>query len=91
MTMIDSIREMQTRSLDGMKSAQEQLVSYNERMADTVLGAMPDWDSPFSQYLPKPSEMVDAYYTFLGELYEANKEFASRVAAAWEKPEDSES
>jgi hypothetical protein len=88
MTMIETAREMQTRYIDGMKSAQEQIVSYNERIADTVVGAMPSWQSPFSEYLPKPAEMVETYYGFLGELYEANKEFASRIVKAWERSED---
>jgi hypothetical protein len=87
MTMLDSIREMQTRSLDQMKTAQEQIVSYNERVADTIIGAMPDWQSPFSEYLPTPSEMVETYFSFLGELHQANFDFANRIAGAWEKPE----
>lgn len=85
MTMIDTVRELQTRSLEGLKTAQEQVVSYNERVADTVTGAMPAVEAPFGQYLPKPAEMVDAYYSFLGELYEVNKDFASRIVSAWDQ------
>lgn len=88
MTMIDTIREVQTRSLEGIKSAQEQFISYNERVADTVVGAMPDLQSPFAQYVPKPTEIVDAYFSYVGELYEANRDFATRVAKAWEQPSD---
>lgn len=87
MTMIDTVREMQTRSLEGMKTAQEQFVSYNERMADTVTGALPAMESPFAQYLPKPAEMVEAYYSYVGEIFEANKDFAGRIVAAWDSPE----
>lgn len=88
MTMIDTAREMQTRYLDGVKTAQEQIVSYNERIADTVAGALPDWRSPFAEFLPKPAEMVDAYYTFVGELYEANREFTTRIVQAWASDSD---
>lgn len=90
MTMIDTVREMQTRYIDGVKTAQEQIVSYNERIADTVSGAMPDWQSPFSEYLPKPAELVDTYYSVVGELYEANKEFATRIVHAWDRTEDAD-
>lgn len=86
MTVTDSIREIQTRSLDQMKTAQEQIVSYNERIADTVLSSLPEWQSPLAEYLPSPSEMVKSYYSFLGELHEANFDFATRLATAWEKP-----
>ncbi len=90
MTMIDTARDIQTRYLDGVKSAQEQIVSYNERIADSIVGSLPEWQSPFSDYLPKPAEVVETYYTFVGEVYEANKEFASRIVQAWERPEDAD-
>lgn len=90
MTMIDTVRDMQTRYIDGVKTAQEQIVSYNERIADSVSGAVPEWQAPFSEYLPKPAELVDSYYTYLGELYEANKEFATRIVSAWERSEDAD-
>jgi hypothetical protein len=90
MTMIETARDLQTRYLDGVKSAQEQIVSYNERIADTVVGALPEWQTPFAEYLPKPAEVVDTYYAFVGEIYEANKEFAARIVQAWERPEDAD-
>ena len=87
MTMLDTAREMQTRYLDGVKTAQEQIVSYNERIADSVAGSLPDWQSPFAEYLPTPSEVVETYNTFLGELYEANREFTTRIVQAWARTE----
>ena len=90
MTMLDTVREMQTRYLDGVKTAQEQIVSYNERIADSVSGALPEWQSPFSEYLPKPAELVESYYTYVGELYEANREFATRIVQAWDRSESTE-
>ena len=88
MTMTDSIREIQTRSLDQMKSAQEQIVSYNERIADTVVGALPDWQPPFTEYLPSPTEVVKSYYSFIGELHQANLDFATRITSAWEQGDE---
>ncbi len=88
MTMLDSIREVQTRSLDQMRSTQEQIVSYNERIADTVTGSLPDFQSPFAQYLPSPTEMVSTYFTFIGEVHEANLDFATRIASAWDSPSE---
>lgn len=90
MTMLDNVREFQTRYIDGLKSAQDRVVSYNERIADTVTGALPDMQSPFADYLPKPTEVVDTYYSYLGDLMEANKEFATRMAKAWDKAEATE-
>ena len=87
MTMLDSVREMQTRYIESVKTTQEQLVSYNERIADTVSGSLPDWQSPLSEYLPKPTELVETYYGYLGDLYEANRDFATRIAKAWDRPE----
>ncbi len=88
MTMIDTAKDLQARYLDGVKTAQEQIVSYNERIADSVSGALPEFQAPFSEYLPSPAEVVETYYAFVGEMYEANKEFASRMVAAWERTED---
>lgn len=87
MTMLDTAREMQTRYLDSVKTAQEQIVSYNERIADSVVKSLPEWQSPLAEYLPSPAEVVETYYTFVGEMYEANKEFASQIVKAWERPE----
>ncbi|MFV0523307.1 MAG: hypothetical protein ACK5RL_02285 [Acidimicrobiales bacterium] len=86
MTMLDTIREAQTRSIEQIKTAQEQVISYNERIADTIVGALPAVEAPFGEYLPTPAEMVDAYFSFVGELYAANREFATRMVTAWDKP-----
>ncbi|MFV0258231.1 MAG: hypothetical protein ACK5PP_07270 [Acidimicrobiales bacterium] len=84
MTMLDTIREAQTRSIEQIKTAQEQVISYNERIADTIVGAMPAFEAPFGEYLPTPAEVVDAYYSFVGELYAANRDFATRMVTAWD-------
>lgn len=91
MTMLDNVREYRTRYIDGLKSAQDQVVSYNERIADTVTSAMPDVQAPFADRLPKPTEVVDTYFSYLGDLMEANKDFATRMAKAWDKTEATES
>ena len=87
MITLDSIREAQTQSIEQIKNAQEQIVSANERIADTVLGAMPAMQSPFSDFLPRPTEMIDAYFAFAGSLYEANRDFVARITTVWEQPE----
>ncbi len=84
MTMIDTIRDAQTRQIEQIRVAQEQIVEFNERIADTVTGAMPDVRSPFAAYLPTPTEMVTSYFDFMGELHRANAEFALRMTKAWE-------
>ncbi len=84
MTMIDTIRDAQTRQIEQIRVAQEQIVEFNERIADTVMGSMPDVRSPFAGYLPTPTEMVTSYFDFMGELHRANAEFALRMTKAWE-------
>lgn len=85
MAVLDSVRDMQDRTLEQMKTAQEQFVSMNERVAEAWLSAAPAVSSPFAEYLPKPTEMIDTCFSFLGRLHEANKDCASRIAAAWER------
>ncbi len=88
MAVMDSIKEAQNRSIEQMKTLQEQVISVNERMADSVMGSMPDFSSPFAQYLPRPAEMVETYFGFMGQLHEANKDFAARIVQVWERPEN---
>lgn len=85
MAVLDSVREMQDRTIEQMKTAQEQFVSMNERVAEAWLSAAPAMSSPFAEYLPKPTEMIDTYFGFLGQVHEANKDCAARIAAAWER------
>ncbi|MDE0135936.1 MAG: hypothetical protein OXH86_05880 [Acidimicrobiaceae bacterium] len=85
MAVLDSIRDMQDRTLEQMKTAQEQFVSMNERVAEAWLSAVPAASSPFAEYLPKPTEMIDTYFSFWSQVHEANKDCAARIAAAWER------
>lgn len=88
MAVMDSVQEAQTRSIEQIKTMQEQVISFNERIADTVLGAMPNYESPFADYLPKPAEVVESYFAFMAQMHEANKDFASRLAGIWERTEE---
>lgn len=85
MTMLDTIREAQTRSIEQMRTAQEQIIEFNERIADTVTGALPDFQSPFAAYLPKSTDLISTYFEFLNNLNQANAEFASRMVKAWDR------
>jgi hypothetical protein len=87
MAVIDTIREAQERSIEGITSAQERLAELNEQVAENVLNAVPSFDNPFAEYLPSPSELVDSYFDFVGKLYEANRAFTERLTKAWERPE----
>ena len=73
MAVMDSVKEAQTRGLEQMKTVQEQVISFNERIAD---------------YLPKPAEVIDSYFAFMGQMHEANKDFANRLASIWERAEE---
>lgn len=85
MAVLDSVRDMQDRTLEQVKSAQEQFISMNERVAEAWLSAVPAMSNPFAEYLPKPTEVIDTYFGFLGRVHEANKDCASRIAAAWQR------
>ena len=89
MTFIDTIQDVQTRSIEQLKSAQEQILGYNEQLASTLTEAMPEvpeLPGPLAN-MPRPTELVESYYSFLGSLYEANKEFTLRMLAPWDKAE----
>jgi len=89
MAVIDTIREAQDRSIEELTNAQERLAELNERVAEGISGIVPRFENPFAEYLPSPSQVVESYFDFVGKLYEANKSFSQRVAAAWERPEGS--
>jgi hypothetical protein len=87
MTVLDAINSVQTRSLHRVRSAQDQVASYNERLADTVTDVLPDFRPPFVRHLPSPTEVVKTYFSFIGELHQANLDFATRITSAWEGSE----
>ncbi|MEM7338764.1 MAG: hypothetical protein AAF467_08955 [Actinomycetota bacterium] len=89
-TFFDTIREAQHRGLDQMKAAQEQLANYNEQFASTVVEAMPEFPTPFSEYLPRPVEMAESYYAFASEIQEANRQFVLKMLAPWDRPRSTE-
>jgi len=83
--MNEQMTEMQNQGIEQMKSVQTQIAEFNERIADTVVGAMPDVPTPFSDYVPSPREMVKSYFDFMGEVRNANREFVERVVTAWDR------
>ncbi len=85
MTILDTVKEAQVRSLDTVKSVQEQVASLNERVAETVLETVPSFDAPFAEYLPKPAEVVENYFSFMNMVHEANRDFATRLVAIWNR------
>ena len=87
MAVMDTVKEAQDRSLETVKTVQEQVISFNERIADTVLGSIPNYDSPFGDYFPKPAEVVESYFGFMNQLQEANHEFANRMVEIWNRDE----
>ncbi len=91
-TVLSTIQDLQTRSLEQLRSTQEQVLSYNEQLAETVVGAMPsmgDLPTPLAS-LPTPVEMAETYFSFVSDLYEANKDFTLRFLAPWQSADDAE-
>ncbi|MCP3936424.1 MAG: hypothetical protein GY708_13740 [Actinomycetia bacterium] len=85
MTILDTVKEAQTRSLDTVKSVQDQVASLNERVADSVHETVPSFDAPFAEYLPKPAEVVENYFSFMSMVHEANRDFATRLVGIWNR------
>lgn len=85
MAVMDTVKDAQTRSIDTVKTVQEQVISFNERIADTVLGAVPSFEAPFAEYMPKPAEVVENYFSFMQSMHEANREFATRMVGIWNR------
>ena len=81
--MNQQILDLQTKAIDQMKSMHEQALTMNERLADTMVNMMPDVPAPFAEYMPKPAEMMVNYLDFLGQVGDANREFAKALMNAW--------
>ena len=90
MPVTETIRDIQTRSLAQMKQAQEQFITYNERFASLVTERAPKVDLPLADRLPKPTAVVDSFANLIGQLNEANRDFATRIASAWERSADAD-
>lgn len=84
--LVDTIREARTRSLGQVRSAREHVLAYNERVAGTVVGALPHIDR--SERVPSPTELLDAYFSFVDRVQGSNRTFARRMISAWDRPAD---
>lgn len=85
--MNDQVIEMQTKGLEQMKSMQAQVADFHERVADSVVSAMPEIPTPFAEYLPTPKAVVSNYFEFMTQVRDANQEFVERVVGAWDREE----
>lgn len=81
--MNDQVLEMQKQTIEQMKTVQTRIVELNERIAKSIVGAMPEIPVPFADRMPKPAELVSNYFDFLGEIRGANREFALHMIDAW--------
>ncbi len=83
--MNEQIVEMQEKGIEQVKAMQDQIADFHDRVADSVVSAMPEVPTPFAEYLPKPKEVVENYFNFVGEIRTANREFVERVVGAWDR------
>jgi len=81
--MNQQVLDMQAQTIDQMKAMQTQALEMNSRMAETIMGVMPEMPAPFAEYLPDPVEMTANYFDFMGEMRDANREFMQSWIAAW--------
>ena len=85
--MNEQLVEMQNKSIEQMKSTQAQIADFHERVADSVVNAMPEIPTPFAEYLPRPKAVVGNYFEFMSQVRAANQEFVERVVGAWDREE----
>jgi hypothetical protein len=87
MTDIKTInQELQGQVLDTIRKSQETVVDAIKSWADTVQAFTPSLPAvpgmPFSDKLPKPSDLVANAYDFAGQLLASQRKFAEDVLAA---------
>lgn len=85
MSLNEQMIEMQSQSIEQMKNVQTQVAEFNERIADSMVAALPEVPTPFSDYMPNPTELVANYFDYLGEMRDANRDFMERMVKAWDR------
>jgi len=88
-TILSTVQDVQSKSIEQLRSAQEQVLSYNEQLATTVVDAMPAVPSiPGVDNMPSPVEVTENLFAFWNDLFEANKEFTLGLLAPWNKADE---
>ena len=75
-------QELQAQFLDSVRKSQEAVVDALRTWAETVQSVTPSLPVPgvpFSDKLPKPSELVADAFDFAGQLLAAQRKFAEDV------------
>jgi hypothetical protein len=81
--MSDTTSQIQDAVLSAIKQAQDLTISSVESFSEAVAGFMPDLpELPFAEQIPSPKEFVEQLYGFAGQLFEANRDYALRLAEA---------
>ena len=83
--MNEQILDIQSKSIEQMKSLQSQALEMNERVAEAMqrfVPEVPELPGPFAE-LPTPSELVNNYFEYMTQVSEANREFVQNMMAAW--------
>jgi hypothetical protein len=85
-TLMDSIVSSQNQLLELTQAWQKPVLDAVNRTASFVEGQttkLPKIPAlPFADELPKPSELIEAQFSFAAKLVEANKRFALDLAGA---------
>ncbi len=85
-TILSTMQDVQTKSIEQLRSAQEQVLTYNEQLAEQVTDAMPSMPAiPVIENIPGPVEVTENFFGFWNDLFEANKDFTLRLLAPWNK------
>jgi hypothetical protein len=79
-------KELQGQALDTIRKSQETMVEAIRSWADTIQSLTPSLPSmpavPFTDKLPKPSDLVADAYDFAEQLLVSQRKFAEDVLAA---------
>ena len=83
--MNQQILDMQAKGLEQMKSMQAQALELHERVADAIMGFMPELPElpgPLAE-LPSATEVMNNYFDYMTQVRDANVDFVQSMMAVW--------
>ncbi len=81
--MNQQVIDMQTKTLEQMKTLQTQALELNERIASSVVAMIPEMPAAAADKLPQPADVIANYFDFVADLQTANREFLRSMMSAW--------
>jgi hypothetical protein len=93
-SVAEQITDAQERVLTEMEAAQKRVIEMNQRVAEAMVGLMPNNEMvklpglPGMDAMPEPTELVDRYFDFTSKMADANRAFYKEMLAVWTPKEE---